>query len=77
MLFEIGKRYLFMTQRYAWVGTVEHLTPTHVKLGKDAEVIYDDIGPFEGWSSGKTPGQRGKVPGQVVCTLGCDATPVP
>lgn len=77
MLFEIGKRYLFMTQRYAWVGTVEHLTPTHVKLGGDAEVIYDDIGPFEDWASGKTPGKRGKVPGQVVCTLGCDATPVP
>lgn len=78
MLFEPGKRYLFMTQRYAWVGTIVHVTPTHVMLGDDAEVIYEDVGPFEDWSAGKpTSAKRGKVPGQVVCTLGADATPVP
>jgi hypothetical protein len=73
------RRYLFMTQRYVFVGTLVEQTPTHATLGDDAIVCYEDVGPLEGWSSGTTTksAKYGKVPGQVVCLLGCDITPVP
>lgn len=75
-MFQVGKRYLFMTQRYAFSGTVEAISPTHVVLGADAQVHYNDIGTFDVWSTGK--GAEGKkVPGQVVSVLGTDATPIP
>jgi hypothetical protein len=78
MVVEIGQRYLFMGQRYAWSGTVRSTLPTHATLGEDAMIHYEDIGPFEKWSSGeiawhKRPG--GKVPGQIVSLLGTDITP--
>lgn len=75
MLTKVGVKYLFMTQRYAFSGTVEEITPTHVRLGADAMVHYEDIGPFESWSTGKVP-DGGHVPGQIVCTLGTDVTPI-
>lgn len=75
----IGRRYLFMTQRYAFAGTVLAQTPTHAQLGDDAIVIYEDIGPFEDWSSGKLKetSKCGKVPGYILCMLGTDAAPIP
>jgi len=77
MLLQIGKKYLLMTQRYAWHGTVTAQNPTHVQLGDDAEVEYEDIGAFHDWASGKKTGSGNHVPGQVVCMLGTDATPLP
>jgi hypothetical protein len=79
MLFEIGKRYLFMTQRYGYVGTVMHVTPTHVRLGNDARVLYEDFGPFEDWAANGAmkAAKEGRVPGQILSTLGTDATPCP
>ena len=75
MVFTIGQKYLFMTQRYAFSGTVELVTPTHAVLGADAEIHYEDIGGFEDWSRGAGP--KGKpVPGQRVSLLGTDATPI-
>lgn len=75
MVFTVGKRYLFMTQRYAYSGTVDTVTPTHVVLGKDAQVHYENIGKFDVWSRDKGP-SGSPVPGQVVSTLGTDATPI-
>ena len=75
MVFVPGKRYLFMGQRYAFSGTVDTVTPTHVVLGADAQVHYEDIGEFDSWSLDK--GKPGKsVPGQIVSVLGTDATPI-
>ncbi len=77
MLVVVGKKYLFMTQRYAYSGTVEAVTPTHVTLGPDAQVHYENIGLFEEWSRGVPPrGKSGAVPGQGVCMLGTDFTPI-
>lgn len=76
----IGRRYLFMTQRYAFAGTVVYLTPTHAVLGDDAIVIYEDIGGFEEWAQKDGPiggsGKRGRVPGQGVSLVGTDFTPL-
>ena len=81
MLLTIGKRYLFMGQRYCYVGTVVAQTPTHCVLGDDAIICYEDVGGLEGWASGNRKsalsGKQGAVPGQGVCMLGCDWTPVP
>ena len=76
MVFPIGKRFLFMTQRYAFSGTVTACTPTHVTLGDDAQIHYNDIGGFDVWSQGNGPAGS-KVPGQIVSVLGTDATPIP
>lgn len=77
MLCVVGKKYMFMTQRYAYSGTVEAVTPTHVVLGTDAQIHYEDIGPFENWSAGKQPScKSGSVPGQGVSLLGTDFTPI-
>lgn len=74
-MFQEGKKYIFMGQRYAYSGTIVRLSPTHAVLGDDAEVHYGDIGGFGEWS--KRQFKTGeKVPGQVVCLLGCDATPI-
>lgn len=75
MVVTIGKKYLFLTQRYAFSGTVETVTPTHVVLGSDAEVHYEDIGPFEDWSRGSLR-KGGSVPGQGVSLLGTEFTPI-
>ena len=77
-----GRRYLFETQRYFFSGTVETCTPTHAFLGDDAMIHYEDVGGDLGeWSSGKrktsASGKDGKVPGQIVCLLGTDLTPIP
>lgn len=79
MTLVIGRRYLFMTQRYSFAGTVVSQTPTHVVLGNDAVVGYEDIGPFEEWADGRIRdfAMSGSVPGQIVCMLGCDVTPIP
>jgi hypothetical protein len=75
VLFQVGKRYLFMTSRYAYSGTVEMVTPTHVLLGSDAQVHYEDVGTFDNWALRQH--KTGKsVPGQVICVLGADATPI-
>ena len=65
-----------MTQRYAFSGTVTACTPTHVTLGDDAQIHYNDIGGFDVWSQGNGPAGS-KVPGQIVSVLGTDATPIP
>lgn len=72
-------RYLFMGQRYAYSGTVVEQTPTHVTLGPDAQIHYEDIGGLEDWASGKlkTAKKNGSVPGQIVSVIGCDITPIP
>ena len=74
-MFQVGKKYIFMGQRYAYSGTIEQLTPTHALLGADAEVHYEDVGQFSEWAKRKYK-QGLPVPGQVVCLLGCDATPI-
>jgi hypothetical protein len=76
------RRYLFITQRYIFSGTVETASPTHAFLGKDAMIHYEDVGGDLGeWSTGKrktaASGKDGKVPGQIVCLLGTDLTPIP
>lgn len=75
-MLEIGKVYLFMGQRYCFTGTVEMLTPTHVKLGVDAQVHYEDVGDFGAWAQNATHKTGSFVPGQIVCLLGCDITPI-
>lgn len=81
MIVKPGSKYLFMTQRYAWSGTVIAEGPTHCHLGPDARVHYQDIGPFEKWADGSVGpggvGPGGAVPGQVVSLLGTDCTPMP
>jgi hypothetical protein len=78
---QIGKKYLFMTQRYAFIGTVLRVTPTHVTLGDDARILYENIGMIHLWASGERTtaesGKEGPVPGQIVSALGTDITPIP
>ncbi len=76
MFVTIGKKYLFMGQRYCFTGTVAAQCPTHVTLGDDAQVHYEDVGAFEAWSKNGAHKKGGAVPGQIVCLLGCDVTPI-
>lgn len=77
-MWEIGKRYLLITQRYIFSGTVVSYTPTHLKLGDDAQIHYDDVGDLGPWSKGPLPFKIGSaVPGQIISLLGTDGTPIP
>ncbi len=79
MIFQIGKRYLLMTQRYAFIGTITAVTPTHVVLGDDARILYEDIGAIAEWAINPhmKATKEGSVPGQIISILGTDGTPCP